>query len=792
MLMETVFFLLILVFFIVYLNHQADNKARMKRLNEKLDHLVRESELLKEELKTPGRPAAKPQQEKMQQPEEKPFFQPRVQPRPFTPEPLRPKPQPEPRIAEPVATASESGETSEQAGSTGSTGWFQGFIRNNPDLEKFIGENLVNKIGIAILVLGIAFFVKYAIDKNWINEVGRVAIGFFCGALLVGIAHYLRKNYRSFSSVLAGGGIAVFYFTITFAFHQYGLISQTAAFLLMVLITAFAITLSLFYDRLELALIATIGGFLTPFLVSTGQGDYVVLFTYLIILNSGLLSLSYFKRWVPVNIFSFLFTVVITAGWLALKSDVPGVSPAIALSLITVLYLVFLAMNMINQVHNKKAFSAFDFFMLLFLSGGYYAAGMTLLHADYQGLFTLGCGLIDLVLAWYFFSRKGTDRNLLSLLTGLTITFISLAIPVQLHGHAITLFWCAEFVLLYWMFLRSQMKIFRYSSVIVIVLSMGSLLLDWDNASKSAVQSSLLLLFTGLSGIVTNVVAIIAFSLYGYFAGRSGEGNFVTGVSNLLVRRVAWAIAFLLLYISCLAGVNLFFQKMDSYAVPSVYHRLVTMLLIFLSMLWLKRKTSWLAPGLSLALVAAGMFYYLLSTGMIFDLVYGITTGSYPVIHLFFHWMGSLFLMFLCISAVQLARKEKQAFSPSYPAMTWICSLWTVTVLSLEGLHIYTYAGWQMGATNAEDQYLKAILTILWALCSFALMWMGMKFRYRTLRIISLTIFFAALFKLFFFDLRNISEGGKIAAFILLGALLLTISFMYQKLKKMIIDDATV
>ncbi|MBL7752231.1 MAG: hypothetical protein JNN29_12665, partial [Chitinophagaceae bacterium] len=42
------------------------------------------------------------------------------------------------------------------------------------DLEKFIGENLANKIGIAILVLGIGFFVKYAIDKNWINETGRV------------------------------------------------------------------------------------------------------------------------------------------------------------------------------------------------------------------------------------------------------------------------------------------------------------------------------------------------------------------------------------------------------------------------------------------------------------------------------------------------------------------------------------------------------------------------------------------------------------------------------------------
>ena len=93
-------------------------------------------------------------------------------------------------------------------------GWWEKWIENNPDIEKFIGENLANKIGIAILVLGISFFVKYAIDKEWINETGRVVIGLACGGLLTGIAHYFRNSYRAFSSVLAGGSIAVFFFTM--------------------------------------------------------------------------------------------------------------------------------------------------------------------------------------------------------------------------------------------------------------------------------------------------------------------------------------------------------------------------------------------------------------------------------------------------------------------------------------------------------------------------------------------------------------------------------------------------
>jgi len=97
--------------------------------------------------------------------------------------------------------------------------WWDKWLSNNPDIEKFIGENLINKIGIAVLVLGISFFVKYAIDQDWINETGRVCIGLVSGGILVAFAHRLRNSYRSFSSVLVGGGLALFYFSIAYAFH---------------------------------------------------------------------------------------------------------------------------------------------------------------------------------------------------------------------------------------------------------------------------------------------------------------------------------------------------------------------------------------------------------------------------------------------------------------------------------------------------------------------------------------------------------------------------------------------
>lgn len=91
--------------------------------------------------------------------------------------------------------------------------------------EKFVGENLFSKIGILVLIIGIGFFVKYAIDNDWINETARTVLGLLTGFGLWGIAYYLRDRYRNFSSVIAGGGFAVCFVTIAVAYNYYSLFS---------------------------------------------------------------------------------------------------------------------------------------------------------------------------------------------------------------------------------------------------------------------------------------------------------------------------------------------------------------------------------------------------------------------------------------------------------------------------------------------------------------------------------------------------------------------------------------
>ncbi|MGY0038880.1 DUF2339 domain-containing protein [Pedobacter sp. NJ-S-72] len=343
------------------------------------------------------------------------------------------------------------------------------FFEKHPDLEeKFIGENLINKIGIAILVLAIGYFVKFAIDSNWIGPVGRVGIGVLCGGILIGIAHWLRNSYKAFSSVLVGGGIAVLYFTVTLAFHQFHLFNQTTSFFILIGITCFAVALSLLYDRQEVAVIALIGGLTSPLMVSTGHANYHGLFAYLVILNAGLLVIAYRKSWRILNISTFVLTVLMFSASLF---SMPDASAGVGFLYASILYLLFFGINVAHNVRENKTFIGSDFTILLANTALYFGAGLyllTLMHQEqFRGLFTVGLAVINLLLSYLLFRNKKVDTNVLYLLIGITLTFISVAGPIQLHGHYITLFWAAETVLLYWLYKKSGIYLMQLASQLI-------------------------------------------------------------------------------------------------------------------------------------------------------------------------------------------------------------------------------------------------------------------------------------------------------------------------------------
>lgn len=786
----------ILVLLIILLSklfsQEQDITATRKMVAQLKDRFTHIENLLKDlankELSTAG---TKEQAEvhafpKAVKPEVKPPAEVELPPTAFEPPPQvkeeqpAPPPLPEPALSQPEpATAS----------------LFDQNIRGErrTDWEKFIGENLANKIGIAVLVLGISFFVKFAIDKNWINETGRVLIGFLSGAVLIGFAHRIRNSYRSFSSVLVGGGLTVFYFTVAFAFHQYHLISQQAAFIIMVVITAFAVILAVLYDRIELGVLATIGGFVTPFLVSTGDDNYVVLFTYLAILNCGLLVLSWFRRWKAVNVIALFFTISIFGEWLVTRLFTGETLPlAGALIFATVFYALFIAMNILSNLKRRTSFGAFDFVLLATINFLYYAAGIACLNrlneGEYNGLFTAALGAVNFVMAWWFFRKAAVDKNFIFLLIGLTVTFISLTGPVQLKGNQITLFWAAELVMLFWLYQRSRIVLLKVASLLLAFPLMISLFMDWSAVYFTDQQ---VIPVIANRGFITTLITASAFFIFRFLLRKEQESKYLPGLENVVVRNIATIAGILTAYLA--GALEIYFQfstRLPEAEVYPLYLQLFTFAFILLIQVpFRKAKSFGLMKGIG---AAAAVFYYILQIRFNSETSFGmLETGRYQE-HFIAHWVSGLLFVVILYRLIAFVRSRSQ-FRAGYGAsLSWIMSVVFLIFISVEGYYLLTWIGYPTDRDwyYWSNLYFKAGLSIAWGISSFCLMWLGMKHKFRPLRVISLSLFTITIAKLFLFDIRNIPPGGKIAAFILLGVLLLVVSFMYQRLKKMIIDES--
>jgi uncharacterized membrane protein len=673
------------------------------------------------------------------------------------------------------------------------------FLERNPDLEKFIGENLINKIGIAILVLGIGFFVKFAIDQNWINEIGRVAIGIACGGVLIGLAHKLRKSFNAFSSVLVGGGLAVFYFTITIAFQDYHIFSQPVAFVLMVLITAFAVLLSIAYNRQELAILSIVGGFISPMLLSTGAGNYVVLFSYVLLLNVGMIVLAYFKRWHLVNLVCYVFTIILYGAWLQTKVlDQDTISPPYlgAFIFATVFYVVFFVMNIINNIKENKAFIAAEIMILVSNNFLFYSSGMLILKniegALYQGAFTALLAIFNFIFAYTLYKSKKADLTLIYLLIGLVLTFVSLAAPVQLKGNYITLFWAVEAVLLLWLSQKSGISLIKWSSVLVMVLMLISLVMDWFKVYEvNDDQVSIVLNKAFVTGFVCLLSMICMIRLL-----KNEIGNFIAEITVNQYRLVAYVILLTLAYLVFLLELN--FQlnsRVEDPSIRMVYLFLYNFTVALAYMLFTFKKSAHFLLLSSLALTGLGcIVYWWYYDDMVMRLRDEYLISSRVVgVHYYIHYLVSAVLLAMLWMSGRSLRKFYPIDSKVFKAFIWISAGIFLILLSAALQNILVSVFYTGGDFDQiiviEEHIFQIAYPILWGLCSFVAMYIGMSKKIKTYRILSLVVFAITLLKLFVFDVSSMSEGGKIGAFISLGVLLLIISFMYQKLKKIITED---
>lgn len=702
--------------------------------------------------------------------------------------------------------------------------WFDKFKENNPDLEKFIGENLINKIGILILVLGISFFVKYAIDKNWINETARVAIGILTGSLVMGIAHKLKKNYIAFSSVMVAGAISIYYFTIAIAFHDYHIFSQTVAFAIMVVITAFSAFVSINYDRQELAVLSLIGGFAVPFMVSTGQGNYVVLFTYIAILNVGILAIAYFKKWNLVTILSFVFTMLLFLTWNVTEIDNNKLPHEGAFIFATLFYFIFSITVVINNVRNKGVFSAIEYFIITANTFLYFGIGLAIIgdsKLDLKGVFTLSLAVYNFIYTAILFKKFGLEKNAVYLLIALVLTFLTLTIPIQFEGNQITLFWACEAVMLFWLSQKSKINLFKLSAVAVQFLMFFSLIIDWFQTYGS-IELNLNIVFNKI--FITGIVALASLVATYFVLNKETENSVIYKITfqPTIYKNMISVIAIIIAYFVGILEVSyqataFLSNYYSAYSFSVVFHFVFTTALVFY--IFNKNIVELFKPMLVIVILNVLIYLILFSRLPIQENIESLSMRKNSNSAFYFHYVLLICLVYYFFILIKQIKGTAvlEIFKSKFAV--WVVVISGVVILSNEllvhAVHFIDAAGIENqiakkskmvtdnynlsyeiemiisdAISHIKTQVVKIGYPILWGVLSFILLILGIKQQWKQLRIIALSLLGLTVLKLFVYDINNVSETGKIVAFILLGILILIISFVYQKIKKLVVDES--
>lgn len=673
------------------------------------------------------------------------------------------------------------------------------------DLEARIGGSWFNRIGIAAILLGVAFFLKYAFDNQWIGPRTRVIMGILAGiGFLAGGEHVRARGYRHYAQGLSGGGIGILYLSIFAAFAFYSLIGQLPAFLLMMLVTTTAVLLAVRYDALPIAVLGLVGGFLTPILLSTGKDNQIGLFSYIALLDVGVLAVAYFKRWRSLDYLGFVGTVLIFAGWLGEWYVPEKLSRTIFF--LTLFFIIFSLLAVFHNVINRRLVQWPEIGLILANSVFYFTTSYRLLDEKYEsylGLFAVLVSAFYLSLGYLTYSRDREDRYLILTFLGLASLFLMLAVPIQLDQHWVTMGWALEGVILTWIGLQASSRATRYAAMIVFVVA----LLHWfgvdvrDFAFRENEVFTPLLNRRAASCAVMIASLVAAAWLYRRFGERVEEqerlmlgGACALGANVLAVTLLSLDASDYFEQAKALArkqgesATELWYQRQGWEKLRQIEN---TKQLI-LSLIWSFYGAVALLIGI-LRRIGAVRFAALVLLALAVLKVLFVDAGFYaaPWHMLVFNRTFAAFALLiiaLASSSWFYARAEgikETERKIAASVLIAVTNLLAIIALSLEASGYFEVGRQGSGEVGEMWRDLRLArqlsLSVIWAVYGGVMLVVGIWRNGRLLRVMSLLLLGLTIIKVFLIDLASLDKLYRIISFVVLGAILLAVSFIYQQ-----------
>lgn len=345
--------------------------------------------------------------------------------------------------------------------------------------ELFVGQKALGWVAVILGIFGTAFFLKYAYDNNWIGPLGRVAIGALIGcALVIASAVYQRRQWPVFAQMLAACGIVVLYLVCYSAFGFYHLLPQAAAGLFLTLVVGLSMILAARYGALAVAIVAVVGGILTPLLLSGEDDPYVALFIYLVALNVGVVLLLLVRPWWMLGSLALAGSQMVFWIWYSGNYHPEKLTWTITCQgALYGLYLVYDWLVQYRAIPGRRWESALR--MIANAAFGFTAV-YVLFHEDYDrwmGATALGMVTVYASSARWLLHRLAVTQIECVTSLAIAVGFLALAIPLEADARWIALGWAATGAALWWFGTRIDSAPLRALAGILGVMSVWRLIL---------------------------------------------------------------------------------------------------------------------------------------------------------------------------------------------------------------------------------------------------------------------------------------------------------------------------
>jgi uncharacterized membrane protein len=663
-------------------------------------------------------------------------------------------------------------------------------------MEYAVGTTWLMRVGIVAVVAGVGYFLKWSMDHGLLGPAARVTMSLTFGmGMLAGGMRLLGRRWHLLGQGFVGGGLATLYFSLYAVGPLYHLVeSQPVVFGLMVLVTLTAGILALTSNSLLVALFGIIGGFCTPLLLRTGEPQFLALYSYLLLLNLGVLGLGHLRPWRLLNYLSFLFTYALY--WAAspaqyLPQDVP-----VALVFLIAILVVHSLLVLVYNLRRGAPTTVLEIIHLVLNAALFSLAAYDLIRdaagRPYPALMTLGLALYYVLHVMFFLYRRLADRPLLIALIALAGFFTTLTMPLAMEQETLTIAWSLQAFMFLWLGRRLDSAFLRQVAYAVYALTFLRLAaFEFPRFTDTAAPASL--------GVYWKALASRLWT-FGIAIGSTGAAFFLELRQDLRPVRppetprpdtrdiapasfthrvffwVAVAALFLYLHSECYRLFGFFLPWRPA---------MLTMLWCVAAAAFLLLYTS--APSSSFFV---GLMFFAggaVVKTLVVDLPGWSLCGlgyydlSYTPFLALMRWMDFVVVLALLMTMTALFRRHQAGSGlSSVFGYTALALFWLYLTLEVNSLLHWKLRDFQAGG-----------ISVLWTVFAFAFLAGGIWRSIRPLRFVGLALFAGVVGKVLFVDLTDMPNIYRFGALMVIGVLLLLGSFVYLRASKRFIKGVS-